>query len=655
MSPNNQNEIRQSEITASLIAAGLLTASPAGDVSSEEGSNAVAASGDKPNILFVLVDEMRFPGVFPEGVHDAAGFLKAFMPNVYKLWKKGVKFSNYHTAASACTPARATLITGLYSQQQWICCTITSDPHKSTTPTPTLLKEFPTYGKLLREAGYQTPYIGKWHVSIPQQNEPGMGLEAFGFDGKTWPDMPGFNLQGTVGNEALGYHNDEYVSQQAQQWLSENGAGSDSASDQTNAPWCLTVSFVNPHDKEFFWAGTEFTRYNALFENQSEFQPISYYSTESGNGAPPVPWIQDELRNPPRYGYPAVPPNWESATQLAATKPSTQICTRSYSDLVWGGASDDPQSSEFAIVPYPNSRFVQKRGINWGIGTAPYSYWSRGLDCYTQTMGIVDQRIGEVLDALDKLPEDVVKNTVVVFASDHGDYAGAHGLLSGKMGTAYREAYNVPLIVMGPNKDGFTGDTHIVRDGLVSSVDLLRMFVSLGHGGGQEWLERPDLNELYGKRHDLLPMLKSAEARGRDYLLLATDEVVPGDLNYNEAPLHVLGIQTREGKFAAYSDWLPHTDEIRPISLQTELYDYGTEGGRQEVANMADNSPAILPLTRLLFDHIVPDELRAPLPEALQEAQRRARASYLRYEAEARIQKAAAAMPLAGTPFGGGF
>src|SRR4051812_33237579 len=74
-----------------------------------------AAKRQSPNILFVLVDELRFPTVFPAGVRDADQFFAKFMPNLHKrLWTQGVKFGKHFTAASACTPARGVLISGLY-------------------------------------------------------------------------------------------------------------------------------------------------------------------------------------------------------------------------------------------------------------------------------------------------------------------------------------------------------------------------------------------------------------------------------------------------------------------------------------------------------------------------------------------------------------
>ena len=58
----------------------------------------------------------------------------------------------------------------------------------------------------------------------------------------------------------------------------------------------------------------------------------------------------------------------------------------------------------------------------YGIGVAPFSYWQRSLDMYTLVQQMVDQAIGDVLAAI---PKPVLANTVIVFAADHGDYAGA--------------------------------------------------------------------------------------------------------------------------------------------------------------------------------------------------------------------------------------
>ncbi len=64
-------------------------------------------------------------------------------------------------------------------------------------------------------------------------------LQAYGFEGFTEPDPSGANLQGSIGDAAHGYLNDEYIASQAVKRLSARTSG--------EVPWCLTVGFVNPH------------------------------------------------------------------------------------------------------------------------------------------------------------------------------------------------------------------------------------------------------------------------------------------------------------------------------------------------------------------------------------------------------------------------
>jgi uncharacterized sulfatase len=610
-------------------------------IETEDHHNTLASSaatgvpGPKPNILFLLVDELRFPSQFPEGIDDAAGFLRKYMPNVYKLWDKGVKFRNYKTAAIACTPGRGTLVTGLYSQQSWICCTMTGNPTSKATITPTLKPIFPTYGKLLREAGYKTPYIGKWHCSVLREDLPGYGLEAYGFEGISYPDPIGYNLQGAVG-EFPDYPNDQSIAQVTVEWLQQNAA--------SKILWCLTVSFVNPHDKQFFWGGTEYNTYNNLFENQTEYQPCMYYGTDEGTtGAPPYgntvegSEAAQPYGDPPSYGYPVLPSNWERYQELQRYKPSQQLFAYSAQAAIWGGAHELKDCQGFSIEAYPSIRGEDSTAGNIGIAKAPFSYWQRNLDSYTQFMEQVDQRIGEVVDAL---PADVAANTVIVFTSDHGEYAGAHGFLSGKLGSAYKEIFDVPFIVHDPS-GRFVAEPEVVRDGLVSSVDMLPLLVTLGHRGSHHWLVG-EYREIYGKRHDVLAMLQSAKAPGRPYVLLVIDEVGPGWLNFNQSPIHILGVQVQSGKLVTYTNWDPETGELQHIGLETELYDYDSFEGREEMRNLSlvPGSDALLqPALNLLFDQIIPGELQAPLPGALQAVQELAKKQYLIYERLAALAK----------------
>lgn len=602
---------------------GTLTGAGLGQMPARSAGGDTAVPGAQPNILLILVDELRFPKwVYPEGVTDADGLFRRLMPNFYReIWTKGVKFYNYYTASNACTPARGTIISGLYSQQSWLMTTITSppDPKPIVLKQPVLNVAFPTYGKLLQNAGYQTPYRGKWHVSIPLAQG---GLNHYGFDygtsnTGTYPDPTGANLQGTYGDESRDYLNDQDTTTAATKVLETVGPNS--------PPWCLTVSFVNPHDKEFFPAGTEFLTFYELFQSKKSnpkklTQMIPYYGPD--NTGPQVPWEEDKLKSPMSYGYPTLPPNWESREDLKKRKkPSTQLFIREFQQGVWGGASDDPAQDGFTIQEYPNP------SLGHGVAIAPFNYWQRGLDSYSQIMQVVDGQIGSVLDAL---PKSVKQNTVIVFASDHGEYSSAHGLLQGKLGTVYDEAWHIPLVVVDPS-GRFTDDITTPRMGLASSVDLLTLLVSIGNMGTRRWMT-PDLAKIYGQRLDMIPMLKSAGAAGRPYVLFATDEIQPGYLNYLNAPTHVLGLRTAETKLGAYADWIPASSTINQRSAELEFYDYSTTDGQLELANRP-NDPRATAIFQELLNNIIPNELQQLLPPPYRAAQLASKARHLAYRA----------------------
>lgn len=601
--------------------------------SAEKASHDGPVSGPQPNILFILVDEMRYPTVFPDHIKSPGEFLKVFMPNLHKLWKKGVKFGNYHTGANACTPSRGVILTGLYSQQSWLIDTILSTPcdkdacgpgdYPPPSRQPILNPSYPTYGKLLKRQGYRTPYVGKWHVSVPTADSN--TLNPYGFEYyKSFYDPTGENFQGTYGQESRGYHNDEFTANNAIEWINNNGT--------SDEPWCLTVGFINPHDREFFPAGTEYQTYDQVFvdANPNNLPAQQLYTGDNYYG-PEIPWDQNALKSPPPQGFPVVPPNWEDTNSLKNKNLPTQIFVRELSQLIWGGITDDPSQNEATVVPYPTRPAV----LNVGVGKMPFSYWQRGLDSYAQLMQIVDCQIGRVLQAVEDLPRDVRENTVVVFASDHGEYAGAHGFVQGKIGSVYDEAWHIPLIVHDPS-GRFTGDEERIRTGLASHVDLSTMFTSLGSLGTRDWMTNR-LEKIYGDRHDMIAMLRSAKAPGRDYVLYATDETTPDFYNFNLAPTHILGLRTQEAKLGVYSKWVPLTSRIINRSINLEYYDYSTSRGQLELDSRPDNANVPRMLNELL-NNLLPNELQQRLPGALAAQQELSKVAHLAYREFIQLQ-----------------
>lgn len=597
----------------------------------------------QPNVLFILVDQMRFPKFFPAGIDSADEFLKKFMPNTHALWKGGVKFANHHITATACGPSRATLVTGLYTQQTWNAATYA--PSLGNTP-PELDPAMPTYGKLFRSAGYDTPYIGKWHLSEPWET----GMSRYGFDGITEKyQLDAGNLQGTYGDPKWGdpagsgnnpQYNDAFIATTAANWLRNKTMG--------DRPWCLTVGLQNPHDYQFFPSGTEYQTFTNLFADKTanptaSIQAVPYSTQPSATG---VNWATNVFNNldVKSYGYPTVPPNWESVDSLWAGKPKYQLVARQWNGMQFGGVTDGPAVTRYDVKVYPDTThvyagytpFIPGAGpVTLGVGLAPYSYWQRGMAAYTKAMEIVDASIGVILRAL---PDAVARNTIVVFTSDHGEQAGSHGFISNKSACIYDETIRVPLIVSDPS-GRFVGDLDAQRTQITSAVDLTAMMVSFAYHGTRSWLTG-DNATLYGKRFDMFPLLKSAAAPGRKYALFSTDETVTLWQDFATAPkpdgtrtaCHVLGLVTQSAKLSVYSNWTPGTVDIANDGRQEwEFYDLSTAGGRLETDNTYATSPQVAAMKSLLLEDLVPNEMRAALPASLSAAQASARQQLIDY------------------------
>jgi arylsulfatase A-like enzyme len=269
-SSQNKRIDRRTVIKRGLVAGGLLAGAGAiareltddGDHDSPTPANSAQAPAlarsapstrsNKPNILVIVVDQLRFPQWFSP--NPAALGLP---PNLQHLSQGAVSFARHYTASNDCTPARSAMLTGLYTHQTG--CMITGGS--------TLDPGFPTWGTMLREHGYATRWLGKWHLTHGDNfwNEltGEQALERYGFDGGVFPSPDGAPGQG--------FKVDPHIARRFADWFREEGGAE---------PWCTTVSFVNPHDIAWWYKWSDRVPAEASAERVVQRLPPNYETPE---------------------------------------------------------------------------------------------------------------------------------------------------------------------------------------------------------------------------------------------------------------------------------------------------------------------------------------------------------------------------------------
>ena len=117
------------------------------------------AESAPPNIIFVLTDDQRY---------DQLGFVNPALqtPNLDRLAAGGVHFQNAFVTTSLCSPSRASILTGTYTSRHGVIDNFVDDVAAG-------LPFFPSY---LQGAGYETAFVGKWHMGH-ETDEPRPGFD----------------------------------------------------------------------------------------------------------------------------------------------------------------------------------------------------------------------------------------------------------------------------------------------------------------------------------------------------------------------------------------------------------------------------------------------------------------------------------------------
>ena len=220
---------------------------------------------DRPNILFLMTDQMQGQVLRPD--HPC------ITPNFDRLIARGVRFDRAYTPNAVCSPARASLMTGLLPHSHGVL----EVTHCVDDDQCVLRTEHPHWAQRLESAGYHTMYFGKWHVERSNdltqfgwKIDGGSGGELFGaFRRELTQDVkpPHYSLR--KNNDLPEGYTDSILYGVTDQPAATRGMGVTTSlayahlqkAVQGDDPWCCFVSVTEPHDP-FICGEGAFSKYD---------------------------------------------------------------------------------------------------------------------------------------------------------------------------------------------------------------------------------------------------------------------------------------------------------------------------------------------------------------------------------------------------------
>ncbi|MBS1910458.1 MAG: sulfatase-like hydrolase/transferase [Bacteroidetes bacterium] len=462
----------------------------------------------QPNILIIISDQQSAHPYWP------AGWEEENLPAMQRLKNNGITFQRGYTNSCTCSPSRTTLFTGLYPSQHGVIEVLEfdsmSDPMEGGITSVKerrqrgLASNLQNMARMMKSAGYNVVYKGKWHLTKPVQYSNPLKqkywteadvahlADRWGFDDWGFPDA-GDNLKianmggGRTNNDGrfvdgngqsakYGYLPKELTERQSVLHFLENY--------NSDKPFCLIVSLVNPHDV------------------------LAYPGT---GGA----YITVDGKQIPLY---------EAAGYRNSDFDSLDI--------------EAPPTAEESLLTKPRAQTEFRAVSNAGNGDIPAGSGDIQSYCqfYAYLCTVVDNEIMKVLNTLDSTGR--TDDTIIFRISDHGDMAMSHGRQRQKMYNVYQETLNVPFIISNP----LLYPTPQTTDSLAGLIDIMPTLATIAG------VPNPESYIFKGK--DLAPILANPTTEVQDFVHFTYDDLyfyVPG-------PNHIRCITEKGWKYAVYYD-----------------------------------------------------------------------------------------------------
>lgn len=350
-------------------------------------------------------------------------------PNLDRIAADGVKFVNSYVANSLSGPSRACMLTGKHSHKNGF----TNNEHGIFDGSQQ------TMPKLLRQAGYQTAIIGKWHlVSLPT-----------GFD--YWNILPG---QGD-------YYNPDFITQRGDT-VREHGYLTNIITDKAidwlerqrdrSKPFALFI-----HHKACHRDWLPELKYLREYENHTFAIPSTFY--DDYKGRPAAAAQEMEIANNDHM---------DIVYDTKMYRPGAQTrLTESYLSML--GRMDSRGRADYDCFYDSLSADFEKRQLQ-GKALAEFKY-QRFMRDYAKVVKTLDDNIGRTLDYLRQA--GLLDSTLVVYTSDQGFYMGEHGWFDKRF--MYEESYSTPLVMHLPKGLSARGE---IRE-MVQNIDYAPTFLEL--------------------------------------------------------------------------------------------------------------------------------------------------------------------------------
>ena len=396
-----------------------------------------------PNVLLLYSDQHNAKVL---GCYDN---WEVYTPNIDKLASEGVMFTNAYTQNPICTPSRMCIMSGQYTHNHGYYGLMGRKP-----------ENLPHIFSYLKKYGYTTGMAGKIHTPAGWLSEYcDYVADGYGYEIPLtfWSERIEEGLQGLRNNEytlylyekGLGDDRDDKV---LHEWYEKHGYDAGQGLDarpsrlkkeDTIEGWTAakTIDFIEKAHKEnkpfCFWMTVP--RPHQTYAPAKEFWDM---------------YDEEKLKLPPNAEYDMSERHWSAKV----TRNEFQ------NNLSW-------------VVFEPKDWDSARRRVM-------HAYYA----CVTQ----VDYAVGEVLKKLGEL--GIRENTIVVYASDHGEFAGEHGMIEKAPGIGFRCVTRIPYIWSWP---GHLPEGEM-RDALVESVDFLPTVCRLAGIPMPNWVDGKDMyNVLY--------------------------------------------------------------------------------------------------------------------------------------------------------------